>query len=317
MLATGVLAALLAAPVRADDAAATDEGSTGAKGSTAGTGSTDGGDARGSSGTTVPVTTDEGGRRLRVDEMPAIDVVGHRESGLREEDLVGENEQPRWTAHRRFPTTRVYVIPAWQVDTEYWLRTKVERDGSVEFEHRQEIEIGLPYRFQFDFYQIETHEKDSGDLLLSQAFELRYAFAKWGRLPGNPTTYFEWIHTEGHNPESFELKILFGDEFAPRWHWGANFIWEQELGGARETVAEWTPAVSYTIIDEVLSLGIEGKLEAASEEPHRDHYTENVRLGPSVQWRPFKRLHVDFAPLFGLTENSREADMYLIAGWEF
>jgi hypothetical protein len=257
-------------------------------------------------------------QRLRVDELPAIDVVGHRPSGLREEDRVGPNEQPRWTAHRRFPTTRIYVLPPWQVDVEYWLRTKIPRDGKSEFEHRQEIEIGLPWRFQFDYYLIESHEVDGDEVHVDHSFELRWAFAKWGRLFGNPTMYFEWIHQSGDDrPEKWELKLLLGDELAPRWHWGHNFIWEQEAGGARERVLEWTPAISYTVIDEVLSVGAEGKFEIASEEPDRDHYSENVRLGPSVQWRPFKRLHIDLAPLFGFTENSRKADIYLVAGWEF
>lgn len=255
--------------------------------------------------------------RVRVDEMPAVDVVGHRPSGLREEDRVGPNEQPRWTAHRRFPTTRVYVIPPWQVDVEYWLRTKIPRDGRSEFEHRQEIEIGLPYRLQFDYYLIESHEV-GGEVYVDQSFELRYAFAKWGRIFGNPTAYFEWIHQTGDDrPEKFEVKLLFGDELAPRWHWGNNFIWEQEAGGARETVVEWTPAISYTVIDEVLSVGAEGKLEIAAAKPNRNEYQENLRLGPSLQWRPFKRLHIDLAPLFGFTDDSRKADIYFIAGWEF
>jgi hypothetical protein len=266
----------------------------------------------------APVPSGGGrGPRLRVDEMPAVEVVGRPAPELREEDRVGENEQPRWTAHRRFPSTRIYVIPPWQVDVEYWLRAKVERDGPNTYEHRQEIEIGLPYRFQFDFYLIETHEDGSDEVFVDQSFELRYAFAKWGRIPFNPTTYFEWIHREGNRPEKFELKLLLGDELAPRWHWGTNFIWEQELGGARETVVEWTPAISYTILDEVLSVGAEGKLEVASEEPRRNRYVENLRLGPSLQWRPLRRLHVDVAPLFGLNSDSRLGDLFLVAGWEF
>jgi hypothetical protein len=265
----------------------------------------------------VEQTPTEPGRRLRVDEMPAIEVVGRRPSELREEDLVGPYGQPRWTAHRRFPTTRIYVIPPWQVDVEYWLRTKVPRDGSTEFEHRQEVEIGLPYRFQFDFYLIETHEDGSDTTFIDQSFELRYAFADWDKIPFNPTAYFEYIHRTQDRPEKIEVKLLFGDELATRWHWGMNFIWEQDLGGARETVVEWTPAISYTIIDEVLSVGAEGKFEVAAEKPNRNKYVENLRLGPSIQWRPFKQLHIDIAPLFGLNEDSRKADIFFVAGWEF
>ena len=36
-----------------------------------------------------------------------------------EEDRIGEYAQPRWTTHRRFSETRVYVIPKGMVDFEY------------------------------------------------------------------------------------------------------------------------------------------------------------------------------------------------------
>jgi len=259
---------------------------------------------------------EEGGRRLRSYELPAVEVTGQRESELREEDRIGENEQPRWTAHRRFPTTRIYVLPPWQVDAEYWLRVKTPPGGKPQYEHRQEIEVGLPYRLQLDFYLIETHE-GGGRTFVDQSFELRWALAKWGRLPGNPTLYYEFIHRDDDRPEKFELKALFGGELVPRWHWGANLIWESELGGGREQVVEGTPAISYTVIDEVLSVGFEGKLEVASEKPRRNKWRENLRLGPSLQWRPIPRLHVDLAPLAGLSPDSSHTDVFLILGWEF
>lgn len=40
--------------------------------------------------------------------MPPIEVNG--KAPLTEEDRMGDYEQPRWTAHRRFSETRVYVI---------------------------------------------------------------------------------------------------------------------------------------------------------------------------------------------------------------
>ena len=38
-------------------------------------------------------------------------VTGQQVSDLREEDRIGPYGQPEWTAHRRFPFTRVYVRP--------------------------------------------------------------------------------------------------------------------------------------------------------------------------------------------------------------
>ena len=54
--------------------------------------------------------------RLRSYEMPPITVEG--KAPLFEEDLIGDYSQPRWTAHRRFGETRIYVIPKGQVEFE-------------------------------------------------------------------------------------------------------------------------------------------------------------------------------------------------------
>jgi hypothetical protein len=32
-------------------------------------------------------------------------------------------------------------------------------------------------------------------------------------------------------PDVYELKLLLGEELAPRWHWGFNGVYEQEVGG--------------------------------------------------------------------------------------
>src|SRR5262245_17120649 len=67
-------------------------------------------------------TQPESGRRLRSWELPPVTVVGESPSSLREEERIGPYGQPRWTAARRFPTTRVYVIPEGKVEVEGWAR---------------------------------------------------------------------------------------------------------------------------------------------------------------------------------------------------
>src|SRR3954467_1130618 len=62
---------------------------------------------------------------LRTFELPAVTVVGEKQSDLREEDRVGSYAQPRWTATRRFPSTRVYVVPEGKLEFEYWLRPTI------------------------------------------------------------------------------------------------------------------------------------------------------------------------------------------------
>lgn len=68
---------------------------------------------------------------------------------LFEEDLIGDYSQPRWTAHRRFGETRVYVIPPGTVEFEDWVRPTVGTDGEPsKFRSLYEVEFGLPGRFR-------------------------------------------------------------------------------------------------------------------------------------------------------------------------
>ena len=54
-----------------------------------------------------------------------------------------------------------------------------------------------------------------------------------------------------------------------------------------------------------------------AKEKHDHDAVHEYYLGPSLQWRPTQRMHVDFAPLFGLGGESNSMQLWLIAGWEF
>src|SRR6266436_9927032 len=68
---------------------------------------------------------------LRSFELPAVTVVGEKPSDLREEDRVGSYGQPRWTATRRFPNTRVYVVPEGKIEGELWFIPRFLKSGQT------------------------------------------------------------------------------------------------------------------------------------------------------------------------------------------
>ncbi len=201
----------------------------------------------------------ESGWRQQSWLMPAVNVEGQAHSGLREEDRIGSYGQPRWTATRRFPSTRVYVIPEGHVEVEGWARATMLRSdqgGETEWRFLQEVEIGLPNRFQLDLYLRQDTDTASDKLLWGGQFEVRYALADWGKIWGNPTLYFEYLTLEDR-PDKIEPKLLLGDEICEGWHWAVNFIAEIELSDTREHEWSVTGALSNTVIDEKLSLGVE------------------------------------------------------------
>ena len=265
-----------------------------------------------------PDTTDQRAENHHTWEMPPIDVQG--KAPLQEEDLIGEYEQPRWTAHRRFGETRVYVIPKGMVEFEYWLRPTVPKDGPTEFRHMYEVEFGLPGRLQLDLYAVGNKTGKEGTLAIDQQkVELRYAFADWGRLWGNPTMYVEWTQNS-NGPDAIEGKLLLGGQLASRWHWGSNFVFEHEVGGVQENSHEWTTGLSYSARDTKLGIGVETQLALVNEldsNGSRGPLTTAFLAGPSLQWRPLPQMHLDVAPLLGLNHDAPRMKLFVVLGYEF
>ncbi len=248
-------------------------------------------------------------------QLPPVTVVGERPSELREEDRIGSYAQPRWTADRRFSETRIYVIPEGKVEFEYWLVAEAPHHGPTEVKHMFELEFGLPSRFQVDLYLIDRKEGSGGQSFIDGQFEIRYALADWGKIWGNPTLYLEYKAIDSA-PDEIEAKLLLGGEIAPRWHWGANLVWDAQTGGDRETSYEFTNGVSYTFLDERFSLGVETQLALIDVHNHRGTYDTEFFIGPSVQYRPAANIHLDFAPLIGVADRSAFKGFFIF-GYEF
>ena len=232
----------------------------------------------------------------QVNKLPEVNVTAEQ---LEEERPVGPNQQPDWTTQRRFPTTRVYVQqPPWGVGFEQWWRGKFPRKGDSSHLFQEELSVGLPYRLQLDIYENwEINEQGTVRHAGIQP-EVRWALAEWGKIPLNPTIYGEWKFND-EAPDGYEIKILFGEELAPRWHWGFNAIYEQEVGGERETEWAWSQAISYTLIDQKLSAGVEMKFAYVTAKGSRATPEIEFLMGPSLQWRPTPNTHLDIVPQIG------------------
>jgi len=245
-----------------------------------------------------------------------VEVNASKLPALREEDLVGSYQQPLWTAARRFPTTRVYILPESKIDAEYWNRTTYNKDGTRDYRNMYEVEFGLPHRFQVDIYY-RTDESSKDDIVHpSEQYEMRYAFADWGKLPGNPTVYFEFIRHHDE-PNQIEPKLLLGGDFEQMWHWAVNFVAECQTSGDLEREYQVCNGLSYTLLDYKLAVGVEGREVFTDAKQDRGSFTTEIVLGPSFQYRPITHCYVNFAPLVGVTDESPDAQLWLNAGYEF
>jgi len=209
------------------------------------------------------------------------------------------------------------VRPPGQFELEYWTRVQVPREGQTTVQTQYEAQVGLPGRLQLDLYWVNEKTGSEGALeLAEQKFELRHALADWGVIPANPTLYLEWVE-RSERPDKVEAKLLLGGQIATGWHWGSNLVFEHEISGELENEYGLTLGVARTMVDEKLSLGAEIKAALVDTHGERGDFSEELELGPSLQWRPVPAMHLDFAPLFGIGSDSRRADIFLVLGWEF
>ncbi|MFZ4578871.1 MAG: hypothetical protein ACOYOB_10795 [Myxococcota bacterium] len=271
----------------------------------------------------TPTVEGESAYPVRPWLLPPLEVRGTRV--LREEERIGTYGQPRWTANRRFPSTRVYVVPKGKVTVEYWNRWNAPLDNLLDARRIQdfyEIEMGLGYRLQLDLYLVTQQEGWKGAIeTKKQKIELRYALADWGKLWGNPTLYLEWSR-EGGDPDYLEGKVLLGGELAPRWHAGANLVLERKLGDNQSNEYALTTGLSYTVADELFSVGLEAKASLFDRKNDRFSFDEQEYLaGPSISFFPIAPMHVLVTAMAGAGKAGDQTDgiweSWVIGGWTF
>ena len=236
---------------------------------------------------------------------------------LAEQQPVDETGRPEWTSARRFTTTRVYLQNApWEVSFEQWWRFRDLRDNSYKSRFVEELTIGLPYRLQLDLYEKWVMDDDRRSDHEEFSMEMRWALADWGKIPLNPTIYAEYAFVN-QGADVLELKLLLGETIAPRINWGVNFVFEKELGDGRASAFQATQGLSYTLIDQKLSAGVEMKYVYETEHGSRGEPEQQFLIGPSIQVRPTLKTHLDLVALIGANHDAPSIEAYVVFGFDF
>lgn len=252
----------------------------------------------------------------RVATISEVEVTGEAlPAGLAQDAPVGPYGQPEWTTGRIFGVSRIYVLPPGRVEfIHLWTPKLGDRDVAHTF--REEVEIGLPYRFQLDLYQNWGIDESAESFYKGPSVELRYALANWGKVPLNPTLYGEWYFND-RGADAYELKLLLGDALARRWNWAVNLTFEQETGGERETEIAASAALTYALIDRKLNVGIETLGEHVTAKDSRGDAEIEFLIGPTVNVHPIRHSFITVSPLFGTTKDSPTAEIFVAAGFQF
>lgn len=256
-------------------------------------------------------------------------VVSAAESGEEFEEPGGYG-QPQWAERSRASaTTKLYVLSPWEVFLGVISESRIARHGHALEELTQEIEVGLPFRFELDLEnQIRAGEGNLAEHGLSAG--LRYALADWGKIPLNPALSANYLFPTGpggadrfgslgdnRRSSGYEVRLLLGQEFVPRFQWAANVFFRDELGSSRTREIGFAQDLAYLAVADKFEIGAEMRFthESRRERP-RMSATELV-VGPSVNWKPNLHTVVSLAPLIGCTADSPRLAILAAVSLEF
>jgi hypothetical protein len=90
-----------------------------------------------------------------------------------------------------------------------------------------------------------------------------------------------------------------------------------QLSGEREYEYQVDAGISYTMIDSKFAIGAEERFLFADTEEDRGTFSTSLVIGPSFQWRPTPPMTINVAPLFGVTDDSPDVQLWINVGWEF
>lgn len=114
-------------------------------------------------------------------------------------------------------------------------------------------------------------------------------------------------------PDAVEGRLLLAQDFGEHFEWAFNAFFEQETGGDRGR--EWGFAQSAMVPvtrNEWLKVGVEMLYTNFSDKGIRDDAENRFVVGPSIAWKPNRWSRLDVSPLFGVTDESPRAQIFVV-----
>src|SRR5438270_11640425 len=264
-----------------------------------------------------------------------------------EESIVVTGEEvpsaygaPPGLSRSRFSnTTQAYVLPPWSFLFGELYEGQGFRHGPPDHLFTQEIEMGLPYRFNVAA-ETELERFNGGGGVQTVSLEARWALADWNKIPLNPTIFAEYkfgVGTIRHEevppppgggeeeggppklPDAYEVRLLLAQDFFERVEWAMNWFFEKENTGDRGREWGFSQAAMTPVLfpNERLKVGIEMQYRNVTTKDTRGDAVNSFVVGPTIAWKPTSQTRLDISPLFGCTHDSPIAEVFVAFSWLF
>jgi hypothetical protein len=247
---------------------------------------------------------------------------------------------PEFSRSRFSNVVNAYVLPPWSVFVGELFEGTAFRHGPPDYLFTQEIEFGLPYRFNIAA-ESQWERFNGGGGAQTVSLEARWALADWNKIPLNPTIFAEYkfgVGTIRHEevppppgggeeeesgppkvPDAYEVRLLLAQDFGEHVEWAMNWFFEKENTGDRGREWGFSQALMTPVLlpNERLKLGIEMEYRNLTVKDTRGDPLNSFTIGPTVAWKPSSHTRLDISPLFGCTHDSPIADVFAAFTWVF
>ena len=219
--------------------------------------------------------------------------------------------------------TKSYVLPPFSFELETIYEGDLFRHGPPRHLFTQEVEMGLPLRFDAAIQnQLERLSGRANDRI---SLAGRYALADWNKIPLNPTISAEYkfgigeTSHDGGVPDAVEFGLILSHDFRQMVEWAMNWSIEQEVNGSRSTDWGFAQSVEVPVLlpEEQLEIGLEMQYRHAEDTISRADQPRGFVIGPTLAWRPTKSARVDVSPLFGCTSDSPRVQIFAVFSLSF
>lgn len=119
-------------------------------------------------------------------------------------------------------------------------------------------------------------------------------------------------------PDAVEGRLLLAQDFGEHFEWAFNAYFEQETGGDRGREWGFAQSVSVPVTsNERFKIGAEMLYTNFSDKGIRDDAENRFVIGPTVAWKPSRWTRLDVSPLFGVTDESPRAQIFVVFSMVF
>src|SRR4029079_11740156 len=228
---------------------------------------------------------------------------------------------PEFPRSRFSNTVNAYVLPPWAFFFGELYEGQGFRHGPPDHLFTQEIEMGLPYRFNIAA-EAQFERFNGGGGAQTVSLEARWALADWNKIPLNPTLFAEYkfgVGTIRHEevkppggeggggeeeeeeggppkvPDAYEVRLLLAQDFGEHVEWAMNWFFEKENTGDRRREWGFAQSASIPILleRERLKVGLEMEYKNFTVKDTRGDPMHSFVIGPTMSFRSWKSTRFD------------------------